>query len=171
MLEKLNQWGASAIYWWAIALLGLSLEALALIYQYVFDYWPCVLCIHVRIWVLGLIVVAFVGLAIHRMRIGRIIGHVLMLLIAIGMLERSWMLFAIERGMAVDGECNFDTGLPAWFALDQWFPSVFKVWESCGYTPELLFGVTMAEALLVLSGALVTLGLGMIVSTLVAKTP
>ena len=171
MINRLNQWGGSPIYWWLLALLGISLEALALIYQYVFEYWPCVLCIHVRIWVLGLIVAALVGLALRRVRIGRMLGHTLVLLIAVGLLERSWMLFAIERGFAVDGECNFDAGLPAWFALDQWFPAVFKVWESCGYTPELLFGVTMAEALMGLSSLLVVLGLVMLVSTLVANSP
>jgi disulfide bond formation protein DsbB len=40
-------------------------------------------------------------------------------------------------------------------ALQEWFPALFKVWEACGYTPELLFGITMAEALLVMSASLV----------------
>jgi disulfide bond formation protein DsbB len=43
------------------------------------------------------------------------------------------------------------------------------VWEACGYTPELLFGVTMAEALLVLSGVLVIFGSVMIFSALMPK--
>ena len=45
-------------------------------------------------------------------------------------------------------------GLPSWFALDEWFPVLFGVWEACGDTPELLFGITMAEALIVLSWVL-----------------
>jgi len=32
-----------------------------------------------------------------------------------------------------------ESGLSGWFALDEWMPLVFKVWEPCGYTPELLF--------------------------------
>jgi len=147
-------------------LLGVSLESLALVYQYVLEYWPCVLCIHVRIWVLGLIVAALTGFVLRQHRIGRAIGYLLVLVMSVGLLERSWKLLAIERGFAVDGECNFDAGLPDWFALDQWFPAMFKVWEACGYTPELLFGVTMAEALLVLSIALASLALLSIIALL-----
>ncbi|MDH5485720.1 MAG: disulfide bond formation protein B, partial [Gammaproteobacteria bacterium] len=57
------------------------------------------------------------------------------------------------------GDCGFDTGLPAWFAVDQWLPWMFRVETSCGYTPELMFGITMAEALLVFSGVLLLLSL------------
>ena len=171
MLTRLDKLSATSWYWLALILLGVSLESLALVYQYVLEYWPCVLCIHVRIWVLGLIVVALVGLALRRQRIGRGIGHLLVLVISVGLLERSWKLLAIERGFAVDGDCNFDAGLPGWFALDQWFPAMFKVWEACGYTPGLLFGVTMAEALLLLSLALVAMSLLLIVSVLAAGNP
>ncbi len=171
MLNKLDKIGLTPWYWLMLAVLGLSLEALALVYQYVLEYWPCVLCIHVRIWVVFLVVAAVAGLLLRHKRAGRVFAHTLVLLISLGLLERSWKLFAIERGIAVDGECNFDAGLPAWFALDQWFPAVFKVWEACGYTPELLFGVTMAEALLGLSGVLVGLGVLLLASALMAKTP
>ena len=53
-----------------------------------------------------------------------------------------------ERG-TIFATCKMSAGLPDWFALDVWFPSVFQVWESCGETPELLFGITMAEGLMV----------------------
>ena len=170
MLYKLDNLAATRWYWLALILLGVSLESLALFYQYVLEYWPCVLCIHVRIWVLGLVAAALTGLMLRRRRTGRGIGHLLVFVISVGLLERSWKLIAIERGFAVDGECNFDAGLPEWFALDQWFPAMFKVWEACGYTPELLFGVTMAEALLVLSIALVATGVLFIAALLTTKS-
>jgi disulfide bond formation protein DsbB len=170
MLYKLDNLAATRWYWLALILLGVSLESLALLYQYVLEYWPCVLCIHVRIWVLGLVAAALTGLMLRRRRAGRGIGHLLVFVISVGLLERSWKLIAIERGFAVDGECNFDAGLPEWFALDQWFPAMFKVWEACGYTPELLFGVTMAEALLVLSIALVATGVLFIAALLTTKS-
>jgi len=169
MLNKLDKLGASPWYWLALILLGVSLESMALVYQYVLEYWPCVLCIHARIWVLGLVVAALIGLALRQRRVGRVIGHSLVLVISVGLLERSWQLLAIERGFAAAGECNFDAGLPSWFALDQWFPAMFKVWEACGYTPELLFGVTMAEALLVLSIMLAAMGTLLILALLTAK--
>ena len=169
MLKKLDELSATPWYWLALIALSVSMAVSALFYQYVLEYWPCVLCIHVRIWVLGLVVAALAGLALRRRRIGRGIGHLLVLVVSVGLLERSWKLLAIERGFAVDGECNFDAGLPSWFALDQWFPAMFKVWEACGYTPELLFGVTMAEALLVLSIMLVAMGTLLIFALLTTK--
>ena len=42
--------------------------------------------------------------------------------------------------------------------------------EPCGYTPELLFGITMAEALVVFSTLLLTLGAVMTVITLVGRS-
>jgi len=166
MLRKLDNLAATRWYWLALILLGVSLESIALVYQYVLEYWPCVLCIHVRIWMFALLAAAVTGLVLHRGRTGRGIGHALVLVVSIGLVERSWKLLVIERGFAVDGECNFDAGLPAWFALDQWFPAVFKVWEACGYTPELLFGVTMAEALLVISLVLLVLSMLLILALL-----
>ena len=45
--------------------------------------------------------------------------------VAVGLLERSWMLFGTERGL-VYGSCDFNLGLPGWFALDQWIPPLFE---------------------------------------------
>ena len=76
--------------------------------------------------------------------------HLLIVLIAVGLVDRSYQLLGTERGF-VFGDCGFDLGLPVWFAIDQWLPSVFYVQTACGYTPELIFGITMAEALMVFS--------------------
>ena len=49
MLNKLDKLVAAPWYWLALIVLGVSMEISALIYQYLLEYWPCVLCIHVRI--------------------------------------------------------------------------------------------------------------------------
>jgi disulfide bond formation protein DsbB len=41
--------------------------------------------------------------------------------------------------------------MPDWFAVDRWFPSLFEVRNICSYTPEIAFGVSMAEALIGIS--------------------
>jgi disulfide bond formation protein DsbB len=169
-MKTLAAIAASPVYWLALLVLGLSLEGVALYFQYRLDYGPCVLCIHVRIWVLGLIAVSLSGLLLRHTRAGRVLSQLLLIVIAAGLLERSWKLFAIERGMDLGGECNFDAGLPAWFALDQWFPALFQVWEACGYTPELAFGVTMAEALLVMSVLLLLSGMTLLLASLVSDS-
>ena len=81
------------------------------------------------------------------------------------MLERSYQLLGTERGFIM-GECSMDTGFPSWFAIDKWLPSLFEPLITCGYTPEVAFGITMAEALLVMSAGLVLLALVMIIAAI-----
>ena len=168
MLKSVTRIGASVWYWLGLIALGVAMLAVALIYQYQLDYWPCVLCIHTRIWVMAATLVAIIVLFVRKSWLLLTLGHLFFTVTMVGLLERSWMLLGVERGF-LEGSCDFNLGLPNWLALDQWFPSVFKVWESCGYTPELLFGVTMAEGLLVLSAVLVLLGGALTVGTIVNR--
>ena len=165
MRDRLYQRLNSAPYWMALVLLALSMEGVALFYQYRLDYWPCVLCIHVRVWLLGLVLAGLLGLLARQRRGFRALAQMLVAVVGAGLLERSLKLLGTERG-TLEGSCSMDSGLPPWFALDTWFPSVFQVMEPCGYTPELLFGVTMAEALVVFSALLLALGLVMTAVTL-----
>lgn len=168
MLEKLNRIGTSPFYWLALLVLVLLLEGVALFYQYRLDYWPCVLCIHVRIWLALLGLAALLMLALRRLRGGALPGHLATAGIGLGLLERAWLLLGTERGFIEDAGCGMDLGLPAWLALDDWLPWLFEVQTSCGYTPELPLGITMAEALLALSAALILLSLGLALATLIA---
>ena len=169
MLKILATLGASPWYWLALLVFGLSMEAVALYYQYALEYWPCVLCIHVRIWVAGFILVALLALLMRRSRAWRIVLHLLTVVLSIGLLERAWMLLGVERG-TLEGSCNLESGLPGWFALDVWFPAMFKVWEACGYTPLLLFGITMAEALVALGVLLVLATAALTLATLSTRS-
>ena len=165
MLDKLANIGESSFYWLALALLALSSEAVALFYQYVLEIMPCVMCIQVRLWTTALIMVALLVLLLRRLRFMFMAGHLLTVVIAAGLVERSYQLLGTERGF-VFGDCGFDLGLPDWFSPDKWFPVLFEVQTSCGYTPELLFGITMAEALIVMSGVFMLVSLAMSVAAI-----
>ena len=158
MFRKLDSIGSSLGYWLLVVVFGVALEAVGLYYQYALNEWPCVLCIHVRIWVLLMILVALAGLFLREHKISCGISHLVMAGVAIGILERAWVLLGTERG-TLQAECGIDLGMPAWFTIDKWFPQVFGVWTSCGYTPELLFGITMAEGLLIISMVLALISL------------
>jgi disulfide bond formation protein DsbB len=161
MIGKIQQINNQKIYWMVLFVLGLGLEAVALYYQYVLDEWPCVLCIHVRIWVMGFTLVSLMALfASSNQWINRGM-HLLNCGMMMGFAERSWQTLAIERGW-VFGDCAMESGLPAWFALDSWFPAMFEVKTACGYTPVMLFNITMAEMLLALSSLLLLLSLLML---------
>ena len=70
--------------------------------------------------------------------------------------------------LLVFSDCGFDAGLPPWLALEDWLPWLYRVEASCGYTPELLLGITMAEALMALSVGLVITTLSMSIATAVS---
>ncbi len=142
--------GRHRLYWIALALFGLALEGGALYYQYVLGEWPCVLCIHVRIWVLAIVLLSILALFFTHSRNAMRFFHGLSVVVAIGLLERSWKVLAVERGW-IFGDCEMDLGMPPWFALDKWFPWLFEVQTSCGYTPLIAFNISMAEVLLVLA--------------------
>lgn len=137
-----------AVYWSVLLLGGLLAEGVALYFQYGLDYGPCVLCIHIRLWVAALILVATAGLLGQRCKHVQRVCHLLTAAIAVGFTERSWWTLAIERNW-VESSCSFDSGLPRWFSPDTWWPWMFEIWESCGYTPEVIAGFTMAELLAV----------------------
>ena len=145
MRYSLHLLGQSRFYWLFVLTGALLVEAIALYYQYFLDEPPCVLCIHVRLWIalIALLALVFVSLP----KTPGFISHSLMALTGAAMIERSWQLLGNERGFII-GSCGFDTGLPSWFAPDRWFPLLFEIQTTCGYTPEVVFGITMAEALL-----------------------
>ena len=145
------------------------MEAVALYYQYVLDEWPCVLCIHVRIWVSGFIVLAILALLIKHSGWATRFFHLTNSLLMIGFVERSWQTLAVERGW-VFGDCNMDAGLPNWFALDQWFPALFEVKASCGYTPFIIFETSMAEILMVTSSGLLLVSLILLIANLLTSS-
>ncbi len=153
MLELIRQFSQSKLYWILLITLGLSLEAVALYYQYVLDEWPCVLCIHIRVWISGFIVLAVLALLVGSNRWLTRGLHLVNTVIMAGFVERSWQTLAVERGW-VFGDCDMESGLPSWFALDKWFPAIFEVQTACGYTPLILFNITMAEVLMVVSSSL-----------------
>lgn len=150
MQQLLSNLGRSPLYWGLLALFGLALEGGALFYQYVLDEWPCVLCIQVRIWVMAFVLLAILAMFLLRYTAVIRLLHAAVVVAMVGLLERSYQVLAVERGW-VFGDCDMDLGLPPWFALDKWIPWLFEVQTSCGYTPLIVFDITMAEVLMVIS--------------------
>ncbi|HKJ50120.1 MAG TPA: disulfide bond formation protein B [Gammaproteobacteria bacterium] len=151
-------------YWIALMLTGIALEAAALYYQYARNELPCLLCIQVRMLVMAFVLLALLAFFFTRSRWAMRIFHGLSSLFMLALLERSWQVLAVERGWTF-GECEMDLGMPAWFALDKWIPSVFEVQTACGYTPLIVFQITLAEALLVFSAILVIISAALFVAS------
>jgi len=168
MLSKLIHIARGPWYWVALILLGLSMEAMALVFQYVWEEPPCVLCIHTRLLVMSFVLIGFVALFVRKYWLPRSLAHLLNTLVMAVLFERAYMLLGVERG-TIFADCNFDLGLPGWLAFDKWLPALFEVQTSCGYTPELLFGITMAESLIVMSVVLTAVSAVLATASLLGK--
>jgi disulfide bond formation protein DsbB len=167
-LSSLSALSQSRGYWLGLCGLALTMLAVALYYQYVLGEEPCQVCIHVRLWVVGLALVALVCAVLPARQWSGLLGHVLIAGAALGLGERAWLLYELENGRG-DSSCEFQLGMPDWFAVDQWFPSLFEVRNLCSYTPDMLFGTSMAEGLLLI--ALPTALISLALAFVIIKTP
>jgi disulfide bond formation protein DsbB len=168
IVNQLHIISLSSRYWGFLITASLLMIIVALVYQYVFDEWPCVLCIHIRLWVSLLIITSFAGLLIRKHPLWGVLANISTALLATALTERSYMLLGTERGF-VFGDCGFSVGLPDWFAVEQWVPWLYGVESSCGYTPELVFGITMAEALMLMFVALLFVSWGIVLAIFIKK--
>ena len=87
--------------------------------------------------------VALLGLVLRKDPSVNKVFAILLLLVSLVMVERAYQLLGVERGF-IAGVCSMDLGLPSWFAIDKWIPWMFEVKTTCGYTPYVLFKITMA---------------------------
>jgi disulfide bond formation protein DsbB len=144
--------------WWAMLILGGGMFAAALYWQYALGEDPCQVCIHARLWVVAIALIGAIMLLLPDNTGTGSGGLILLLVSSIGLGERSYYLYEIENFRG-DGSCQFTLGMPDWFAVDRWFPALFEVRNICSYTPEIAFGISMAEALIVVSIAIATISI------------
>jgi disulfide bond formation protein DsbB len=147
LLDFLLAMGTRWQAWAAVIAIGVGLEAGALYYQQALMYFPCELCIYTRVWLAGIALLAIVGLLVRRhvwpLR-AVLAGE---LLLTMGLAGVVWKLLAIDYGFAGDGTCSLQARFPSWAPLDTWLPVMFRVQDTCGPTPEVLFGLTMGDGL------------------------
>ena len=143
LLQRLQ----SRWYWLTIALFGVTLLGVALYYQYALGDEPCQVCIHARLWVVAFSLIALVMLIAPQNKMLHVLGNCGVLVAGVGLTERGRYLYRLENGIG-DGSCQFQLGMPDWFAVDRWMPWLFEVRNLCSFTPEMLFGFSMAESLM-----------------------
>ena len=153
---------SSKRYWLLLATVGMAMLGIELYYQYALGEEPCQVCIQARLWVVALLLSSAGAACLPNNRRTRFGGGALALLSVAGLGERAWFLYRLENGQG-NGSCEFQLGMPHWFAVDRWFPSLFEVRNLCSFTPEMLFGLSMAEGLLLISGLLIVIVVGTLV--------
>jgi len=154
--------------WIGLILLSLSMLGVAWFYQYVLDEPPCVLCIHFRLLFILIIFFSIIGLISRNNKLGNIVSAFGVLASFAFMTERAYQTLGTERRF-ISGECGFALNFPDWIAVDKWFPAFFQPMTSCGYTPEILFGITMAEVLMVFTVVMTLFSLWVFILSLFRK--
>ena len=149
-------------YWASLATLGLAMLAVALYYQYALGDEPCQVCIHARLWVVAFTLIALIMLITPQITLARVVGNLAVFIAGAGLFERARYLYRLENGIG-DGSCQFQLGMPDWFAVDRWMPWLFEVRNLCSFTPEMLLGLSMAETLMGLA-----IGIGLLAALTLA---
>ena len=146
-MTTLSPFLQSRWYWLSLALFGVVLLGVALFYQYALGDEPCQVCIHARLWVVAFTLIALIMLIASQTSLLRVLGNLGVLIAGAGLFERARYLYQLENGIG-DGSCQFQLGMPDWFAVDRWMPWLFEVRNLCSFTPDMLFGLSMAETLM-----------------------
>ena len=95
--------------------------AVALYYQYALAWEPCVLCIHIRVVMLGLMLLALCMIFLSKFKAIRVLGFLAQSILAVFLFMKCRELYRIEVGL--------------------------QVRTACGESPELFFNISMAEGL------------------------
>jgi disulfide bond formation protein DsbB len=146
-VTTLSRFLKSRWYWLTLVLFGIALLSVALYYQYALGDEPCQVCIHARLWVVAFTLIALMMSMTPQITLARVLGNLGVLIAGAGLFERARYLYRLENGIG-DGSCQFQLGMPDWFAVDEWMPWLFEVRNLCSFTPEMLFGLSMAETLM-----------------------
>ena len=154
-MTTLSRFLRSRWYWLTLVLFGIALLSVALYYQYALGDEPCQVCIHARLWVVAFTLIALIMLIMPHITLARVVGNLAVFIAGAGLFERARYLYRLENGIG-DGSCQFQLGMPDWFAVDRWMPWLFEVRNLCSFTPEMLFGFSMAETLMAV-GVLISL--------------
>ena len=152
-MTTLSRFFQSRWYWLTLALFGIASLGVALYYQYALGDEPCQVCIHARLWVVAFTLIALIMLITPQIIQLRVLGNIGVVIAGVGLTERARYLYRLENGIG-DGSCQFQLGMPDWFAVDRWMPWLFEVRNLCSFTPEMLFGLSMAETLMAVGAGL-----------------
>lgn len=154
---RLLQAAGCRYFWWFVAGLMLALEGGALYFQHVLHYYPCELCIYVRVWLAAIFILSLLALGLKRWFWGQVLVSLVGLGLSIGLALETWGLIQVEYGIGSGGACGFKANFPEWAPLDTWMPWMFEVQDLCQATPEFFWGVSMTHGLIVTSAGLIAL--------------
>lgn len=153
MINKLCDWIEHWSFWFAAIFTAMLMEATALYFQYGLEKAPCELCIHVRAYLLLVLLTGVLGFiwnlrARQQQQNGNIFLYCIGLTGLLGMLYSSHQAVLIETGQIIS-YCSIDAGFPVWLPLDRILPSLFMPTGMCGQITEFAYGYSLNEVTII----------------------
>ena len=142
------------------------LELAALFFQYGMDLSPCVMCIYVRVAVLGLILAGLIGMLQPTWWILRFVGLVGWVVSSVWGFRLAYELNDMQVNPSPFATCSFYPEFPSFMPLDVWLPSVFSPTGMCSDLPWTWLSVSMAQWMMVCFVIYGLMGLVMLVPCL-----
>lgn len=147
-MKAFYKFGNSRFFWIAGTIYLLLMESIALYFQYILGLEPCALCVQIRAWIMGAIIVSIVTSLVCSRFLWRWIGLTLTIGLLCGGLYTSWYSWGVEKGEIISS-CSLGAGFPDFMPLDDWIPSLFSAQGICGQSPDMWFGLSMNEGLII----------------------
>ena len=148
-MTTLQNFSRSRTAWIVLLFSAIGLEAAALFFQYIMELDPCVMCIYVRVAVLGLIFSGLIGVLLPKFWLTRVIGLIGWGVSAVWGLKLSLELNALQVDPSPFSTCSFFPDFPSWMPLDKWLPAVFSPTGMCSDDPWTFLSVSMAQWMVV----------------------
>lgn len=133
--------------WLALAVTGVLLEGCALFFQYVLGLQPCVMCVYIRLAVVGLVAAGLVGAIAPARPAVQFLGFAGWGVAAGQGLSLSRELTAIQAAgpYSLEVSCSFLPKFPGWMPLHEWLPELFMPTGSCTDDTWSLLGLSMSQ--------------------------
>lgn len=145
ILTALQLFCHQRISWAILFLSGLGLEGAALYFQYVMEYDPCVMCVYIRVAVLGIMLSALVGLVNPKFWVLRLIGMAGWIVSVVWGAKLAFELNDMQINPSPFATCSFFPEFPAFMPLDKWLPQVFSPTGMCGESVWSFMSVSMVQ--------------------------
>ncbi|MGD1527123.1 disulfide bond formation protein B [Vibrio owensii] len=172
MIRTIGKWAEHWSFWFLVVLTVMGMEGTALFYQYILEEMPCKLCVHVRAYLLLLLISGVLGILWNRKeRSGHLIGQVTIYLLGMAGVGGAWHSAseAVKIETSLFGTCSFEAGFPSWMPLDTWFPWIFEPKALCGKGPDFFGVMSLNEALVYATTAMAVIATIVLVANAVYR--
>ncbi|MCE9678594.1 disulfide bond formation protein DsbB [Shewanella sp. AS1] len=144
-MNALTHFAHSRKAWIILFLSGLALEITALFFQHVMKLDPCVMCIYIRLAVIGIMLAGLLGIFGYQFKGLRALATLVWGVSAVWGVKLAYELVDIQTNANPFATCSFLPDFPGWMPLHEWLPWLFLPTGMCTDTPWEIFGVTMAQ--------------------------